>query len=343
MKNESRQQTNDAILDKAKVWGEISRQCMAGDRRRTILRRTRLAAAVTLPLLAAGALWWYAGEGNGGAAQQQEATLAANLEPGRKQAIIWTDERDYVDIQAAGRDTLIRREGYNIRLDSGGAMVYEPVDSAVQSVRNTIFVPRAGEHELVLPDGTRVWINSDTEMRFPVPFTDGERRVELRGEAYFDVAHDPERPFRVTTGGMTVTALGTRFNVKHYNGEPVQATLAQGSVMVEVDGGADGATLRPGQQYVLHDGVSEVREVDAGASIAWIDGRFYFDGAPLSDIARQMERWYDISIVFADDDMSGECFTGVIDRSNTANDVMHTLEKIAGLQYDIRDRTIVIF
>ncbi len=93
----------------------------------------------------------------------------------------------------------------------------------------------------------------------------------------------------------------------------------------------------------LRNGVGEVREVDADASIAWIGGRFYFDGAPLSDIARQMERWYDISIVFAGDDMSGECFTGVIDRSNTANDVMHTLEKIAGLQYDIRDRTIVIF
>ncbi len=340
MKNENKQQKNDAILDKAKVWGEISRQCKAGDRWRTILLRIRRAAAVVLPLLVAGTLWWYAGGGSDGEAQQQ---LTANIEPGRKQAIIWTDERDYVDIQAVGRDTLIRRDGYNIRLDSDGTMVYEPADSVGQSVRNTIFVPRAGEHELVLPDGTRVWINSDTEMRFPVPFTDGERRVELRGEAYFDVAHDPERPFRVTTGGMTVTALGTRFNVKHYDGEPVQATLAQGAVMVEVDGKADGATLRPGQQYVLRNGVGEVREVDADASIAWIGGRFYFDGAPLSDIARQMERWYDISVIFADDDMSGERFTGVIDRSNTANDVMSTLEKIIGLQYDIRERTIVIF
>jgi ferric-dicitrate binding protein FerR (iron transport regulator) len=341
MENKKNIDPRDAILDKPRVWGEISRRCRAADRRRTVLRAARYAAAVAVPLMVAGAAWWHVANRTAERTDTLTAT-ARDIAPGYKRAMIWTQGRDRIDISGIGRDTLIRHEGYNIRLDRSGTVFYEPLDGqARQSVASTVFVPRGGEHQLVLSDGTRVWLNSDTELRFPVPFTDGERRVEMRGEAFFDVAHDPDHPFRVTTGEMTVTALGTRFNVKNYDGEPVQATLARGSV--RVDSGQGGNVLSPGQQLVLGDGGVQVRDVDPGVCTAWIEGRFCFDGTPLSEIAAQMERWYDISVVFADGGMRGERFTGVIERNNSADDVMRTLEKITGLRWNIDARTIVIY
>ena len=334
------------VMDKEKMWAEISRHRNAGRLRRTAGKIFRYAAVFMLPALIAGALWYT------GVLRPDAGEAVAQIEPGRKQALIWIENEEYVDITGISSDTVIKRDNYSIRLTTEGAISYEfeggdpgetervPADR--QATTNTVFIPRGGEHSLTLPDGSRVWLNSETELRFPVPFDDGKRKVTLAGEAYFDVAHDRERPFIVETGDISLQVLGTKFNVKSYRNELIQTTLAEGAVGISYDQ-YEYVVLTPGKQFIYHDGHAVMRDVDVQMHTAWMKGRFYFDSTSLEEISRQMERWYDITFVFADSSLKEEKFTGVIERNSTANSVMTILEKIIDIQYDIKDRTIYVF
>lgn len=333
-------------IDKEKMWAEISRYRNAGRRRKITARALRYAAVFMLPLLAAGVLWY---TGVMIMPKPAEVADAARIEPGKRQAIIWIEDKEYIDISNISRDTAIRREGYAIKLTAGGEISYEydfaeTGDTVVPAdvVVNRVFIPRGGEHSLTLPDGSRVWLNSDTELRFTVPFTGVERRVRLKGEAYFEIAHNPDRPFIVEKEDISLRVLGTRFNIKGYPGESTQATLVEGSLGISY-GGDKYLVLTPNEQFVYNAGLMTVREVDVQMYTSWMDGRFYFDSTSLGEISRQMERWYNITFVFIDDSLKEERFTGVIERKSSANEVMETLRKIIEIQYDIKDRTIYVF
>ena len=329
-------------MNREKVWAGISSHCRA-ERQRMVSKMLRYAAVFMLLILAGGGLWY------GGILGINRTVTMSQIEPGKKHAIIRIEDREFVDIMDVQRDTVIQHEGYVIKLSADGAISYEhnqPEDTlvlvdSIPEMMNTVFIPRGGEYLVTLPDGSRVWLNSDTEFEFTVPFKGSERRVYLKGEAFFNVAHDPDRPFVVETADLSLEVLGTKFNVNSYPNEHSSVTLTEGSLGVGCNGNSP-VILKPNEQFIYRDGFVTVHEVDAYMHTAWMDGKFYFDNMPLDKIACQMERWYDITFVFADNSLKEERFTGVIERMNTANYVMETLEKIIGIQYNVENRAIHI-
>lgn len=185
---------------------------------------------------------------------------------------------------------------------------------------NSVITPRGGEYQLVLSDGTKVWLNAASSIRYPVCFTGKERRISLVGEAYFEVAKSPGRPFVVTTRQSTVTVLGTCFNIKTYPDESADKTsLVDGAVRVE-SASSPGVVLQPGTQAVVEGG----KEIAVGVAnleeaLAWKKGLFVFQSESLESIARKLSRWYNIDIVFADPSLRSIRFTGRVRRYDDMN------------------------
>ena len=182
--------------------------------------------------------------------------------------------------------------------DAGGASGHGDVNRHGRSLYRLLTTPAGGQYRLILADGTKVWLNSQSSIRFPVAFAGNTRFVEVTGEAYFDVAHDARRPFVVKAGKMIVQALGTEFNVHAYGDESTtKTTLIQGSVRVIE--GADSLLLTPGQEGLTDGRITLNSSADTAQAAAWKDGYFDFDNLDIQSIMRQFARWYDIRIVFA--------------------------------------------
>ena len=195
-----------------------------------------------------------------------------------------------------------------------------------------ITVPGGQHIDLVLTDGTEVWLNSLTTLKYDPMFERDSRTVYLDGEAYFEVAKDAARPFTVVARGVEVEVLGTHFNVNAYpekNG--VVTTLAEGKVRV-AEGGHE-AVLMPGEQAVASAGALDVREVDVSEYISWKDGLFVFRQMPLEQIMEQVYRWYGVKAAFFDESARTETFTGVIDRSMSAEAFFDVIEKVLDVQF----------
>ena len=208
---------------------------------------------------------------------------------------------------------------------------------------NVLAVPAGGEFFYVLPDSTRVWINSDSELRFPTNFVDGVRRVELRGEAFFDVAHDRRSPFVVTLSGGDITVYGTRFNVTDYKETGLSAVLVEGSIGFRSLQG-DTVRLIPSERMVYggdETGIS-VEKVDTELYTAWIDHRFVFRGQTLEEIMSTLARWYDFDIVFADEEARTIRLSGRLNRYDDIRVLLRTYEEVAGVHFGIRGREIVV-
>ena len=205
---------------------------------------------------------------------------------------------------------------------------------------NEVSVPRGGEFSLTLPDGTKVWINSESVLRFPSSFSD-TRKVTLQGEAYFDVAKTGT-PFEVTTDAMTIRVLGTRFNVSAYRAESALATLVQGGVEVENANGK--VRLAPGQQAVIPSDKSEikVREVNVSIYTAWVTGVFDFNDTPLEDITQQLARWYDVEVDYAQPALRRIRFSGTILRKESLGYALELIQKVSDVKFVVDDKRVKV-
>jgi ferric-dicitrate binding protein FerR (iron transport regulator) len=198
--------------------------------------------------------------------------------------------------------------------------------SAAEGMYNTIATPRGGQYQLVLPDGSKVWLNAASSLRFPTAFTGKERRVVLSGEAYFEVAKQKDMPFTVEIDHMKVEVLGTDFNLMGYRDEnAIKTTLLKGAVRVVMDNA--NALLQPGQQASLQRGTSamQVGEANLSESIAWKEGWFAFQGDNIGTIMRELGRWYDVETSYASKVPAGH-FTGTIGRNIPLSQVLKMLE-----------------
>ena len=208
--------------------------------------------------------------------------------------------------------------------------------------KNELIVPRGGEYQIVLADGTRVWLNSATKLIFPQNFTGKERRVMLSGEAFFDVARDESKPFIVETSRMDVKVLGTRFNVNAYtDNEVVSTTLVDGSVEV-ASGTQKPITLVPGEQAYGEAGELEKREVNIRLYTSWIDGRFMFNNVELEEIVKQISRWYDVEIFFTNENVKRTRFTGGMVKFKPLDDLIRMIESTSPVRFSVKGKTIVI-
>jgi len=206
---------------------------------------------------------------------------------------------------------------------------------------NSLSTPRGGQYQLLLSDGTRVWLNAASTIRYPVTFTGDNRTVELKGEGYFEVTQNKSKPFFVRTGNMRVEVLGTHFNVMAYADEPsVNTTLLEGSVRLQA--GEQAGLLRPGQQGRLsaNDDDLHIGWCDTSKAIAWKDGLFRFKGDDIKTIMRQLKRWYDVDVEYAGA-ISSKKYSGTISKYVDAFEVFRILD-LAGISFKQHGKTITV-
>ena len=217
------------------------------------------------------------------------------------------------------------------------------IDEAVEY--NKIIVPRGGEYNLVLADGTSVMINSDSKLNVPDRFEGKERRVRLEGEALFHVARDVEHPFIVETVGGDVTVLGTVFNVNAYSDEDyVQTTLVEGSVAFQGKGMADAKTISPGEQitYDLQTNGINVERVNTDIFTAWTEGKWIIEGMRLDEIMKQLARWYDITVFYQNPEAKELVFTGDLEKYNKCNVILDIISLTTNVEFELKERVIIV-
>ncbi len=196
--------------------------------------------------------------------------------------------------------------------------------------------PRGQMSKVTLPDGTEIWLNSGTTIRYPDRFVDGFRSVSMSGEAYFEVARMPKNPFTVKTSNLQVEVTGTSFNVSAYKDDPTTSvTLVEGKVELKDNNGKTIARLNPGQLAVKSKNNSNVNIKDVETSFykAWIDGRIFFDDQPLDQIATKLERWFNVDIEFATERLKNYKFTGTILKNKPLDQIMQALELLAPIRF----------
>jgi hypothetical protein len=269
------------------------------------------------------------------------------IEPGSTKAKLIMESGEVFELMEG---SVLEEEVDGVRIASQGeSLSYSSQTKLAESKTlkyNTLEIPRGGEFFVILSDSTKVWINSDTRLRYPVQFLTDERRVELEGEAYFEVKEDPSRPFRVTSSGQVVEVLGTRFNISSYKEDPnIFTTLFEGKVKIATDKRPEESILlSPNDQGVYNKtslGISK-REVDANIFIAWKEGRFIFIEQRLDSIMLTLQRWYNIEIQFMNSSLKEMRFTGNIKRYNDFEQILDLIRNTNELNYEIKGRMVYL-
>jgi transmembrane sensor len=223
-----------------------------------------------------------------------------------------------------------------------GKLAYNANSSSAESVYNTVSTPRGGHYQVELPDGSQVWLNAVSSIRFPTAFTGKERVVEITGEAYFEVAKNKKLPFVVKVNNSEVRVFGTHFNVMAYSDEAVvKTTLLEGSV--QFSSGSSSCMLKPGEQSEL-DKSGQVKvntDVDVDNVVAWKNGLFDFENAGIEDIMRQLSRWYDVDVVYNNKKVNDRFYAEIPSTSNLS-EVLRALELTGKVSFDIQGRKIII-
>lgn len=273
-------------------------------------------------------------------------SVAQEILPGVRKAILQMADGSSVLLHARQVDTFKEKDGTLIDLN-GESIVYESNDtSGVQvAIYNTLTVPRGGEYVLTLSDGTAVHLNADSKLRFPVKFVGDKRVVKLEGEGYFHVVRNENSPFIVEVSGMEVTVLGTEFNIFGYDesGE-VRTTLINGSVKISSEKNERVCVLSPGEQAVFNkeNGQIEVSEVDVSYAIAWKDGLIRFRDRPLKEIMGFISRWYDVEVVYKDEDVKDYLFGCNFDRHATVLPLLELFQSTGTVHFEIVGKKIIV-
>lgn len=263
--------------------------------------------------------------------------------PGGDKAVLTLDDGSKVVLDNSANGSLGKQGETDIRKTQSGKVVYEGGQVAVaKPMYNTLTTPKGGQYQVILSDGTKVWLNAASSLRFPTAFTGNERRVEMTGEVYFEVAKNPKMPFKVITQGQEVEVLGTHFNVMAFQNEKfIKTTLLEGSV--KVSNNEKAAVLQPGQQSKV--GINSnifrtVNDVNIEEELAWKNGYFQFNDASLEQVMRQIERWYDVDIEYVGK-ISNEHFTGKLPRNTNLSNVLKILS-MSEVDFKIEGKKIII-
>lgn len=284
------------------------------------LRRYRWWAAAVVLLLAGSALWF------SDLRKPQPLAEAEKMDilPGREGAILTLADGSTVVLDDKGDGVVASQQGTKVVLNNG-QLAYEKEGETAAIAYNILTTPKGRLFNIVLPDGSRVWLNAASSLRYPTVFSGRERRVEVTGEAYFEVAHDKRMPFRVAiNNGPEVEVLGTHFNINSYTDESdVNITLLEGAV--RCTNGNEKAVLKPGQQARIAERMNVLNNANVEKVMAWKNGIFNFNDASLEEVMRQLERWYDIEVIYEKGIPKLE-FIGKMGRDLTLAEVLAGLE-----------------
>ena len=321
----------------------IPRLPAASAHRVHFLRRGLFRYAAAVLLLASATLVWYSVSNHqrtqGEAITNSNRPLEADVAPGGEKAMLTLADGSTISLDSAASGQLADQGGVKIIKSSNGGVVYDLKGlSAKDAMWNTMSTPKGGQYQVTLPDGTKAWLNASSSITFPAAFVGNKRQVRISGELYFEVARNNGKPFVIDVNGVsTVQVLGTSFNINAYTNEGViKTTLVDGSVKVD-----NLVVLKPGQQAVAMSGrAPAVTTANLEQALAWKNGIFYFNGADLHTVMRELERWYDIKVEFKGS-ASNNLFKGKIYRNMNLSDVVEMLNRM-GVKLEMHGKNLVI-
>ncbi|MCY1636546.1 FecR family protein [Marinifilum sp. D737] len=263
---------------------------------------------------------------------------------GSKKAVLTLENGQKVNLEENDKELITEADGTLIQKNADSELIYDNASSAKDRVLyNQIEIPRGGEYSLVLADGTKVWLNSESSLRYPVQFVGNKRKVELTGEAYFEVSHNPDMPFIIASHDTEIKVLGTSFNVSAYDDEEhISTTLVEGSVELSCLGNME--LLKPGFQATVKKGDNrfKVERVNTVLYTSWKDGVFRYKDQSLEEICHQLSRWYNVEFFFTDHKYREYRFTGAAKKNKQLDFTLNLIEKMADVQFAIKDDKIIV-
>ena len=308
-------------------------------RMKTIIR---YAAILTLPIVAEGIFLLQKND------RQTIVSISEVIKPGEHKAVLITGGGERITLSDSTLSPIQEQNGMIVNVTNNKVSYILPEDSLCTQgspIFNTLQIPRGGEYFLTLADGTEVWLNAETEIRYPVQFTGDKRVVYLDGEAYFTVAPDKNKPFTVVSTHASVSVLGTQFNFRAYPDErDVQTTLVSGSVIMQSEKYKQQIKLVPGEQGVLEKNSAKLmkQEVNTYLYTAWKDGRFAFRDARLEDLFNILARWYDLSVFYQSPEAKDIRFTGDLNKTDDFKSILKIIEQNERVIFTVNQRTVFI-
>jgi transmembrane sensor len=290
-----------------------------------------MAIAAAVALIISG-VWFYAG--NPVVNRNSEIANQNDIKPGKNTATITLPDGSRMQLSDAKTGVVI--DASKITYSDGSTLEGDTSSLRLLNGMTTITTPRGGTYQVVLPDGTKVFLNADSELEFPDKFFGGERRVKLTGEAYFDVVHNSKMPFKVESTGQIVEDIGTEFNINAYADErSTKTTLVEGSAKVNE------VILKPNQQSSLNGTRIKVESVDTELAIAWKNNQFIFEHDDIRYIMRMISRWYNVEIVYLGE-LPITTFSGAVSRSANVSEVLRPLESTGQVKFKIEGMKILV-
>ena len=271
--------------------------------------------------------------------REEVLTKVNVIQPGKPKAILELGDGRSVKLGEINDSLLALATGFNIQIKND-TIDYSKSD-IISELINTIRVPRGGEYNLVLSDGSRIWLNSESELTFPAKFNGNQRKIALKGEAYLEVAKNETFPFIVEVEGTQVEVLGTSFNVKAY--ENIETTLVEGKVCIRTNSLTE-AILNPGEQGVVTKESSEitVKQVDTRLYTSWVKGMFAFRSLSLEEIMKTFERWYNVTVTFENDELKQRRFTGNLRRNEEINPHLDVISLTTNVEFEFSGEKILV-
>lgn len=334
----------------ARFQARLSVSHQANQHKRVKLTPLRWIAAAAILILIGTTIYVYKDKGI--SSKTNEHQYVSDALPGGNKAVLVLADGRKVSLTDINNGDVAKEAGLSITKTADGQLVYTVLetgkdnqDNQLNNAVNTIETPKGGMWHIKLPDGSDVWLNAASSITYPLAFSKGEKRmVQLKGEAYFEVAVDKLHPFVVKTINQEVEVLGTHFNINAYSDEAVvKTTLLEGSVKVNLTQGRSGEILKPGQQSLLTSTGLDVKEVDAEEAIDWKNGYFKFNNEKQESIMRKIARWYNVQIEYADASAKEVTYYGSISRFDNISKILRKFEQTGQVRFEVEKNKITVY
>lgn len=327
-------------LEKALEIIESEETARSSSRVRTLFPFAWAAAAVLV--LVSG--WWFLSKPDRTDVPPMAiAPTLQDIAPGGNKAILTLADGSRVILDSVNTGAITTQGNVTVVKLDDGQLAYETSDQNIQQSEiqyNTISTPRGGQYQIVLADGSKVWLNAESSLKFPTRFEGKDRKVEILGEGYFEIAHNKSSPFMVSNGNMVIEVLGTHFNVNAYQDEDkIKVTLLEGSVKVLSN--AEQLKIKPGQQVDIKNGLMTLNQTaNIDEVMAWKNGQFYFEKADIKTVMRQIVRWYNVDVEYMGN--VKHHFGGDISRNVPVSRVFEMLELTGGVKFKIEGKKVIV-
>jgi ferric-dicitrate binding protein FerR (iron transport regulator) len=301
------------------------------------------AAACLIIFISAGAIYFTSrNTKNNTIAEVPHGQIKDRITPGENKAILTLADGSTIILDETKNGQVAQQGGTQITKLTNGQLVYNRSNSEPAKIAfNSLTTPRGGQFKLTLPDGSEAWLNAASSIKYPTAFAGHERKVEISGEVYFEIAHNASKPFKVSVNGIEVKVLGTHFNINAYSDEvSVKTTLLEGSIKLAKGGSV--IKLAPGQQAQVRNGsdIKVINNVDVNQVVAWKSGYFSFNRADIQTVMRQIARWYDVEVSY-EKNIPERQFGGKIDRNSNITEVLKILAE-SKVHFRIDGKKIIV-